>query len=132
LLDLPLESIHRDAFKAAEATRCAKDQGKYWEMHERLFLNQKNLKPEELVGHAKELGLKEDDFKKCLDANTYTAAVRKAMAEAQKAGITGTPAFFLAVPEGKEGKVKTIQRLSGAQPFATFQAAIDELLAEKK
>lgn len=106
--------------------------GKYWEMHERLFLNQRNLKPEELVGHAQELGLNEGDFKQCLDGNTYAAAVRKDMAEAQKAGITGTPAFFLAVPDGPEGKVKTVRRLSGAQPFAAFQAAIDELLAEKK
>jgi protein-disulfide isomerase len=131
-MDLPLESIHPHAFKAAEATRCARDQGKYWEMHERLFLNQKNLKPEELVGYAKELGLSEDDFKKCLDGSTHAAAVRKGMGEAQKAGVTGTPAFFLAVPEGKDGKVKTVQRLSGAQPFAAFQAAIDSALANAK
>ena len=101
-------------------------------MHERLFANQKNLKLEELVGHAKEIGLSEEGFKKCLDEGTYAAAVRKDMAEAQKAGVTGTPAFFLAVPEGKDGKVKVVQRLSGAQAFSAFQAAIDSALAEKK
>ena len=132
LLDLPLESIHKNAFKAAEATRCAKDQGKYWEMHERLFTNQQTLSPEDLVGHAKAIGLNEEGFKKCLDEETHASAVRKDMVEAQKAGITGTPAFFLAIPEGKEGKVKTVQRLSGAQPFAAFQAAIDGALADRK
>jgi protein-disulfide isomerase len=132
LLDFPLESIHKNAFKAAEATWCAKDQGKYWEMHERLFTNQQTLNPDDLVGHAKAIGLDEGGFKKCLDEGTYAAAVRKSMTEAQKAGVTGTPAFFLAVPEGKDGKVKTVQRLSGAQPFAAFQAAIDSALADTK
>ena len=54
------------------------------------------------------------------------------MAEAQKAGVTGTPAFFLAVPEGNDGKVKVVQRLSGAQPFSAFQVAIDGALANAK
>ena len=132
MLDLPLESIHKNAFKAAEAARCAKEQGKYWEMHERLFVNPQTLNPPDLVGHATAIGLKEDEFKKCLDDGTYAAAVRKDMAEAQKAGVTGTPAFFLAVPEGNDGKVKVVQRLSGAQPFAAFQAAIDGALADAK
>lgn len=132
MLDLPLEAIHKNAFKAAEATRCAKGQGKYWEMHERLFTNQQALNPDDLVGHAKAIGLNEDGFKRCLTEGTYAAAVRRDMGEAQKAGITGTPAFFLAVPEGKDGKVKTLQRLSGAQPFAAFQAAIDAASANTK
>ena len=132
LLDLPLESIHKNAFKAAEATRCAKDQGKYWEMHERLFTNQQTLTPADLVGHATAIGLNEEAFKQCLEAGTYAAAVRKDMAEAQKAGVTGTPAFFLAVPEGNDGKVKVVQRFRGAQPFSAFQAAIDGALANAK
>lgn len=132
LRDFPLESIHKNAFKAAEATRCAKDQGKYWEMHERLFGNQQALNPPDLVGHATAIGLNEEGFKKCLDEGTYAAAVRKDISEAQKAGVTGTPAFFLAVPEGKNGKVKVVQRLSGAQAFSAFQAAIDGALADIK
>ncbi len=132
LFDFPLESIHKNAFKAAEATRCAKDQGKYWEMHGQLFTNQQALNPEDLVGHAKAIGLNEDGFKKCLDEGTYAAAVRKDLGEGQKAGVTGTPAFFLAVPEGKDGKVKVVQRLSGAQAFSAFQAAIDGALADLK
>jgi protein-disulfide isomerase len=75
---------------------------------------------------------KEDGFKKCLDAGTYAAEVRKDLADGQKAGVTGTPAFCLAVPDGKDGKVKVVQRLSGAQAFSAFQAAIDSALADAK
>lgn len=132
LRDFPLESIHKNAFKAAEATRCAKDQGKYWEMHAQLFNNQQALNPEDLAGHAKAIGLDEAGFKKCLDEGTYAAAVRKDLAEGQKAGITGTPAFFLVVPEGKDGKMKVVQSLKGAQAYSAFQAAIDGALAEQK
>lgn len=127
-----MESIHKNAFKAAEATRCAKDQGKFWEMHDRLFADQQKLNLEDLVEHAKALGIDEAGFKKCLDEGTYAAEIRKDMAEGQKAGVTGTPAFFLATPEGKDGKLKVVQRLSGAQAFSAFQAAIDSALAEIK
>jgi protein-disulfide isomerase len=130
--DFPLESIHKNAFKAAEATRCAQDQGKYWEMYEKLFANQKALGPEELVGHAQAIGLEEAGFKKCLDEGTYAAAVRKDIAEAQKAGLTGTPGFFIGVAEGRNGKVKAVRNLKGAQAFSAFQAAIDAVLAEQK
>ncbi len=132
LRDFPLESIHKNAFKAAEATRCAQDQGKYWEMHERLFANQQTIGPDDLLGHAKALGLDEEGFKKCLDEGTYAAAIRKDVAEGQKAGVTGTPAFFLGVVDGTDGKVKVVRNLSGAQPFSAFQAAIDGILAEQK
>ena len=130
--DFPLESIHQNAFKAAEAVRCAQDQGKFWEMHGLLFGNQQALSPEDLLGYAKTLGLNVEGFKQCLDEDTYAAAIRKDMAEGQKAGVTGTPAFFLTVAEGTGGKVKVVQRLSGAQAFSAFQAAIDSALAEQK
>src|SRR5260221_3952944 len=130
--NFPLESIHKNAFKAAEAARCAKAQGKFWEMHDRLFDNQQALTPEDLLGHAKALGMEEEGFKTCLGEGTYAAAIRKDIAEGHKAGVTGTPAFFLATPEGNDGKLKVVQRLSGAQAFSAFQAAIDGALADIK
>ena len=130
--DFPLESIHRNAFKAAEAVRCAGDQGKYWEMYERLFADQQKLNPEDLVEHAKALGMNEEGFKKCLEEDVYAAAIRKDMAEGQKAGVTGTPAFYIGVADGNDGTVKVVRNLSGAQPFSAFQAAIDSALAEQK
>ena len=121
LLDLPLESIHKQAFKAAEASHCAEEQGKFWEMHDRLFENHQALEP--WSAHAEAVGLDAAKFESCLASGKYADAVRRDMAQAQRAGATGTPAFVLArtdatdknkvkgitAPEGRPG----VQRLQG-------------------
>lgn len=127
-LNFPLESLHKVAFKAAEAANCAGEQGKYWEMHNRLFENQNKLEP--LVPHAEAIGLNVPKFEECLNSGRQAAAIRQNMVEAQKAGVTGTPTFFLAYTDPKSSKIKTVFRLTGAQPFAAFKAEIDKLLAE--
>jgi protein-disulfide isomerase len=127
-LDLPLESIHKNAFKAAEAASCAGEQGKFWEMHDRLFASQQTL--DQWKAHAEAVGLDAAKFEECLNSGRRAADVRKDMAQARTAGVTGTPAFFLAYTDPKSAKVTTVVRLSGAQPFAAFKAAIDKLLAE--
>ncbi len=128
-MDFPLESIHKFAFKAAEATRCAGEQGKFWEMHDRLFTNQTSLEPAK--PHAQAVGLDVPKFEGCLSAGKYAEAIRKDVAEAQRAGVTGTPAFFLAYTDPTSSKVKSVVRLSGAQPYAAFKTQIDKLLAEQ-
>ncbi len=128
LLDLPLESIHPLAFKAALAADCAGDQGKYWEMHDRLFENQRALEP--WSGHAAALGLDVAAFDACLESEKYAAATRRDMAEARKAGATGTPSFVLGVTDAADpSKVRGLVFIRGAQPFAAFKARIDEALA---
>jgi protein-disulfide isomerase len=127
-MDFPLESIHKFAFKAAEASRCAGEQGKFWEMHDRLFSNQTTLEPAK--PHAEAVGLDVAKFEGCLSSGKYADAIRKDMAEGAKAGATGTPLFFLAYTDPKSSKVTTVARLSGAQPFSAFKAQIDGLLAE--
>lgn len=131
-LDFPLESIHKNAFKAAEAAHCAGAQGKYWEMHARLFANQGALGPNDLPSHAEALGLDKTAFQTCLESGRYAGAIRKMLADGQQAGVTGTPAFFFGVTEPNDSKVKSLRQLKGAQPYAAFQAAIDALLAEQK
>ncbi len=126
-MDLPLESIHKLAFKAAEAANCAGEQGKFWEMHDRLFANQRTLEP--WKAHAEAVGLDVSKFEGCLNAGKQAEEIRKDMAEAAKAGVTGTPLFFLAYTDPSSSKIKTVARLSGAQPFAVFKAEIDKLLA---
>ena len=128
-MDYPLESLHKFAFKAAEAARCAGEQGKYWEMHDRLFANQTTLEP--WKPHAEAVGLDVPKFEACMNASKYAEAIRKDVAEAQKAGVTGTPLFFLAVTDPTSSKVKTVNRISGAQPYAAFKSQIDALLAEQ-
>ena len=129
VLDFPLESIHQNAFGAAEATHCAGDQGKYWEMHERLFSNQRALAASDLPAHAQALGLDVEKFQQCLDSHKYQEQIRKDIQEGQQAGVTGTPAFFLGLTDPNSGKVKTLQVVKGAQPYENFKNTIDSLLA---
>jgi protein-disulfide isomerase len=128
IVDFPLESIHNQAFKAAEVAHCAGEQGKYWEMHDRLFENQKSFEP--WTAHAEALGLKLPQFENCLNSGTYVKDIRKDQAQGQSAGITGTPAFFLALTNPNSTKVRTLRSLKGAQPYPMIKAQIDALLAE--
>ncbi len=130
--DFPLESIHQYAFKAAEATRCAGEQGKYWEMHDQLFTHQQALSPTDLAGYAQAIGLNVQLFQACLESGHYAEAIRKDVAEGQKAGVTGTPAFFIGVAEGTDDKVKVLRALKGAQAYNGFKTAIDSVLADQK
>ncbi len=126
-MEFPLESLHKLAFKAAEAVSCAGEQRKFWEMHDRLFTNQQTL--ESWTAHAEAVGIDVAKFEECLNSGRHDAEIRKDMAEGQKAGVTGTPTFFLAYTDPKSSKVKTVARLTGAQPFAAFKATVDKLLA---
>ncbi len=120
--------MHKLAFKAAEATHCAGDQGQFWEMHDRLFKNQRSLEP--WSGHAEALGLDGAAFESCMSSGRHADAVRADMAEAGKAGATGTPSFVLGLTDPADpSKVNGLAFLRGAQPFAAFKAEIDKALA---
>ena len=131
LRDLPLEMIHPFAMKAAEATHCAGDQGKYWEMHDRLFANQQALTRADLSKHAQAIGLNVGTFDQCLDSGKSVARVRKDLAEAQKLQASGTPTFFVGLTNGNSSQIKGT-RIVGAVPYQTFKDAIDRLLASQK
>ena len=129
-VDFPLESIHPLAFKAAEASHCADEQHHFWEMHDRLFANQEALKPEDLVGHAKALGLDTTAFKQCLDSGKYADRIKANVAAGEKFGVSGTPAVLLGISQGTE--VKAVKLLVGSLPFSVFKEEIDQLLAEQE
>ncbi|AKF82695.1 Thioredoxin [Myxococcus fulvus] len=109
----PLD-FHKEAQKAAEASLCAADQNKFWEMHDKLFASQSALQVENLKKYAGELQLDQAKFDKCLDSGEKATIVKTDMADAQKVGVSGTPAFFI------NGVM-----LSGAQPFEEFKSIID-------
>jgi len=91
--DFPLP-MHHGAEKAAEASRCAGEQGKFWEYHDVLFYS-KLLEPDDLKEHARVLKLDTDRFNSCLDNGTEAEAVQKDLQEAKNLGLTGTPSFFV-------------------------------------
>jgi hypothetical protein len=128
LLDMPLERIHKSAFKAAEAAQCAGDQGKFWEMRGRLFEDYRALEP--FAAHAEAIGLDMAAFENCMSSGKHADEIRRDMSEARKAGVTGTPAFVLARTNPKGSKVRILAALKGAQPFTAFKSEIDRLLEE--
>lgn len=93
--DFPLSAIHPQAQIAAEAADCAFDQGKFWEYHDKLFINQENLTANDLLKYATELNLDLPQFQQCLNNNKKTAAVQKDYQDGQSLGIKGTPTFFI-------------------------------------
>jgi protein-disulfide isomerase len=111
--------FHQDAPLAAEASLAANEQGKFWEMHDKLFANQANLKREDLEKYAQELGLDMGKFKAALDSHKFKDQIEKDKAEAANFQANGTPHFFV-----------NGVRVKGARPFADFKTVIDEQLAK--
>ena len=127
--EFPISSIHPEAQKASEAALCAMDQGKYWEMHDVLFANQRQLQIENLLAFGKNLGLEEATYKDCLESGKYEEWVKADFAEGSKLGIRGTPTFLLGVTDPEDPTRFTATKiLRGALPFASFKEAIDGML----
>jgi protein-disulfide isomerase len=91
--DFPLP-MHHTSEKAAEAARCAGEQGKFWQYHDVLFYS-KQLDVDALKEHARVISLDVDRFDTCLDSGSQAAAVKKDLEEAKSLGLTGTPSFFV-------------------------------------
>jgi len=127
--DFPLESIHKDALRAAEAAHCAGEHGQYWQMHDRLFNSQNALTADDLSAYAGVLGLDVQSFQRCLDSKKYAGKIRQDLAEAQKVGVRATPSFLLGVVEPDASRVKVVKMIAGAHPYTVFQEAIDSLLS---
>jgi protein-disulfide isomerase len=115
--DMPMTQIHPQALMAAEAARCAGEQGKFWEYHDLLFGDQNRLDHKGLLEKAKSLKLDEKQFDFCLTNEKYKAQIQQDSQEGMRAGVSGTPGFFI------NGIF-----LSGAQPEAAFEKTIQEQL----
>jgi protein-disulfide isomerase len=126
----PLESIHKNAFKAHEAAACAGDQGKYWPMHDLLFANQRALTGADLTRHAQTVGLDLAAFGTCLSSGKMTAKVKKDLDAGSQVGVQGTPLFLLGTV-GADGQLVVKKGISGAQPFSVFKQAFEDIAAGK-
>lgn len=119
--DFPL-GFHPNAEPAAEAAECANEQGKFWEMHNKIFENQESMSTESYKQWAKDLGLDTNKFNSCFDSQKYKDEVKKDEADGEKYRVSGTPTFFIGNP--KSGYI----RLVGAQPYEAFKQVLDQLL----
>ncbi|HVO11726.1 MAG TPA: thioredoxin domain-containing protein [Vicinamibacteria bacterium] len=109
--------FHENAQKAGEAAACAGDQGRFWEMHDRLWATNSKLALSDLKADAAALGLDTAAFDRCLDSGRHADLVQRDQEAGAAYGVSGTPAFFV---NGRP--------LVGAQPFEEFQKVIDDEL----
>jgi protein-disulfide isomerase len=114
-------AFHKDAPLASEAALAAGAQGKFWEMHDKLFANQRKLKRPDLERYGAQLGLDMKRFKADLDNRSFKAQVDADLAQARKIGVRGTPNFFI------NGR-----KLTGARPYEQFKAKVDQALKALK
>jgi protein-disulfide isomerase len=117
-LDFPLREIHPQAQSAAEAARCAGEQGKFWEYHDALYADESKLDGAELLTRARALNLDEKSFQSCLNSGKFKSKIEADLQQGSKVGVAGTPGFFV------NGVF-----LSGARPQADFEKIIDSQLA---
>ncbi|MEW5896813.1 MAG: DsbA family protein [Nanoarchaeota archaeon] len=117
--DFPL-NFHQNAQKAAEAAECAGEQGKYYEMHNKLFEEGVDGGIDAFKQYAQDLKLDIAKFNQCLDSGKMKTEVQKDLQDGQSLGVSGTPAFFI---NGKE--------VVGAQPFSVFGQIIEQELKNK-
>ena len=118
--DYPIEQLHPGATKAAEAARCATEQGKFWPYHDVLFQKSRTT-AQDLKTYAGEVGLDVARFDACFTSGKHAPAVRKDIQDGSRLGVTGTPAFFV------NGRM-----LPGAQPVEAFTQIIDDELSRVK
>jgi len=118
--------LGRDSPKAAAATYCAEEQGKYWEYHGLLYTYQEGVdsgwaNSERLKAFAFDLKLDKELFDSCVDSGKFSKRVQFNTNEAKKQGATGTPTFIIVNSEGEQ------QKIGGAQPYSVFQKVLDAM-----
>lgn len=125
---LALNDIHPSAFKAAEASECARDQGKFWEMHDQLFSHQSALGAPDLITYAEALRLDLREFRPCLVDDKKAPRIKKDMDEAKALGLTGTPTFLIG-RRTRDGEARVDKRVAGSFPVEILRSALEGALA---
>jgi protein-disulfide isomerase len=130
--DFPIAQLHPEAIRAHQATRCAAEQGKFWEMHTKMFSPAGTHSLEQLEVHATAAGLAMAPYRECMTSNRTVAAVQASVEAAVALGANGTPSFFVGIRDPETNRVRVVQALSGAQPFAEFEKVLTAVEAQQR
>jgi len=122
--DLPLDSIHPNAHRAAEAARCAADQHQFWTLRAEMGEHPDKLDLDSLLADAKGLKMDVPQFRTCVESKKYKDAIDGDLLEAMRIGADGTPAFVIgkSTAEGVDGEL-----MGGAQPLIEFERRLKVL-----
>ena len=126
--DLPLDTMHPNAMRAAMSARCAAEQGQFWNLRDIMGANPDKLDMNSIMANVAGLKMKTDAFKSCVDSEKYKVAIQNDVLEASKIGADGTPTFVIgkSTPTGVDGEV-----LVGAQPYPAFEQKLRQIEAAK-
>ena len=125
---LPLESLHKTAFRAAEASECSRRQGAFWKMHDRLFSDPKKTRNDvDFLTDAAAIGLDGNRFSACMQGEA-ASVVRQSAKDASALGISSTPTFLIGRIRD-DGRVQVTSRLSGTASPTAFADAITKAMS---
>jgi protein-disulfide isomerase len=130
--DYPIEAAHPFARKAAQAARCADEQGQYWAMRQHLFQNAKALQPIFLKDHADAVGLDVAAFDACMGADRLSDAIANDQAQAIALSIRGTPTLLVGTASDDGKRIQVIKRIDGAVDYPAIAQVVDQLLADAR
>jgi protein-disulfide isomerase len=125
--DLPIAS-HRYSLPAARGAYCAKEQGKYWEMHDGIFSLAQLSSADQISEQARAIGLRMRDFADCVDSDRSREEVQRVASRARMMQLVNTPTFLIGAHQPEEGSVNVMAIIVGVKSLVDLQAAIDPLI----
>ena len=123
-LHYPIDQLHPEAFRSHEAASCAAEQGKFWELHAKLFESPARS-VDQIVERASAVGLDANALKSCIESGKYSTAVRESVKRMQQLGVDSTPMFLIGMTPKNGEPMKILKVVRGAHPFDQFKAAFD-------
>lgn len=128
--DFPIDQNHPEAIRAHQASRCALEQNKFWDLHARLFSAAGTHTAVALEARAREAGLNDAAFRTCLASGRTTRNIRETESVVQSLGATGTPWFLVGLRDLASDRVRILKSIGGAQPYEQFAIVLDAALRE--
>jgi protein-disulfide isomerase len=129
--DMPLP-FHQGAMPAARAAHCASEQGKFWEMHDSLLGDAASLSTADIDERAGKLGLNVSKLDECISSDRFADIIQRGVTEANEMRVSGTPTFIIGTLDAQGTLMSVKKTVIGANPFETFKAALDPLLASAR